>query len=70
MSTKETVISILDMLTEEQLMDVLVFAEDFLKPNDKTVKAIEETEYILKHPEEFKSYTNVNELFEDLLSDD
>lgn len=70
MSTKETVISILDMLTEEQLMDVLVFAEDFLKPNDKTVKAIEETEYMLKHPEEFKSYTNVNELFEDLLSDD
>lgn len=68
MSTKENIINILNMLTEEQLMDVLVFAEDFLKPNDKTVKAIEETEYMLKHLEEFKSYTNVNELFEDILN--
>ena len=65
MNTREMVIGILDLLTEEQLTDVLMFAEDFLTPNAETKKAIEETEYILKHPDEYKSYTNIEELLND-----
>ena len=65
MSTREMVIGILDLLTEEQLTDVLMFAEDFLTPNAETKKAIEETEYILKHPDEYKSYTNIEEILND-----
>ena len=65
MNTREMVIGILDLLTEEQLTDVLMFAEDFLTPNAETKKAIEETEYILKHPDEYKSYTNIEEILND-----
>lgn len=65
MSTKEMIVSMLDLLTEEQLTDILMFAEDFLTPNAETKKAIEETEYILKHPDEYKSYANIEEILND-----
>ncbi len=65
MSTREMVINILDLLTEEQLKDVMMFAEDFLTPNDETKKAIEETEYILQHPDEYKSYSSIEEILND-----
>lgn len=42
-------------------------AEDFLELNDDTVEAMEECEYMLKHPEEYKGYTDVQEMFEDIL---
>lgn len=54
MSTREMVINILDLLTE-----------DFLTPNDETKKAIEETEYILQHPDEYKSYSSIEEILND-----
>ena len=37
------------------------------RPNKKLLKALKEAEKIQKHPEKYKSYTNVDELFEDLL---
>ena len=37
------------------------------KPNKKLLKALKETEKMQKHPEKYKGYTNVDELFEDLL---
>jgi len=42
-----------------------MFAEDFLTPNDETKKAIEETEYILQHPDEYKSYSSIEEILND-----
>ena len=37
------------------------------RPNKKLLKALKEAEKMQKHPEKYKSYTNVDELFEDLL---
>lgn len=70
MSVKETIISVLDMLTEEQQWDILLHAEEFLNPNEETLAALEEAEYIATHPDEFESFNTVEELFEDLNSDD
>jgi hypothetical protein len=57
------------MLSEEQLYELLLKAEDFLEPNDDTIEAMKECEYMLEHPEECKSYTNVQEMFEDILNE-
>ncbi len=37
------------------------------RPNKKLLKALKEVEKMKKHPEKYKGYTNVDELFEDLL---
>ncbi len=37
-------------------------------PNKTTLKAMEEAEDIKKHPEKYKSYTNINELIQDALA--
>jgi flagellar motor switch protein FliG len=71
MSTREIAYTIVDKMTDEQL-------ENFVKeywgfegvPNDETLEAMEECEYILQHPEEYKSYTNVQEMFEDILNEE
>ena len=39
-------------------------------PNDETKEAIRETEYIAAHPDEFKSYSSVDEMFHDILGED
>ena len=39
-------------------------------PNEKLKKALDEADYIEKHPDKFKGYNNVDELFEVLESDD
>lgn len=70
MSLKETIISVLDMLTEEQQRNLLLYAEEFLTPNDDTLSALEEAEYISEHPDEFRSFSSVGEMFEDLTDDD
>ncbi|MDE6102073.1 MAG: hypothetical protein K2F73_03770 [Ruminococcus sp.] len=70
MSVKETIISVLDMLTEEQQWDILLHAEEFLTPNEETLSALEEAEYIATHPDEFKSFNTIEEMLEDLNSDD
>lgn len=38
--------------------------------NKDLLKALEEAEYMKKHPSEYKSYDNINDLFEVLDSDD
>lgn len=40
------------------------------KPIKKLKKALKEADYMMKHPEKYKSYNSVQELFEDLDSDD
>lgn len=37
------------------------------KPNVDTLEALRETEEILKHPDQYKSYGNVDEMFRDIL---
>ena len=37
-------------------------------PNEKTVKAIRESDYMMKHPEKCKTYDTVDELMKDLNS--
>ena len=39
------------------------------KPSNKLMKALEEANYIENHPNEFKGYNNIDELFEVLDSD-
>lgn len=36
----------------------------------ETIAAMEECEYILAHPDEFKAYHDVDEMFRDILADD
>lgn len=36
------------------------------KPSKELKKALKEVDYIIKHPEKYKSYDSVEELFEDL----
>jgi len=37
------------------------------KPNQDTLEAKSEVEYMKKHPEEFKGYTDIDLMMEDLL---
>ncbi len=45
------------------------FAIEEEKPSEKLIRALEEADYIEKHPNEFKGYNNVEQLFEVLESD-
>lgn len=39
------------------------------KPSKKLEKALKEVDYMMKHPDEYKSYNSVEELFKDLDND-
>lgn len=38
------------------------------EPNAETLEAMKEVEYMQQHPDEFKGYTNVDEMFKELLA--
>ncbi len=40
------------------------------KPSRKLKKALKEADYMIKHPEKYKGYNNIEELFEALENDD
>ena len=40
------------------------------KPSKELLEALQELDYMEKHPEEYKSYSNIEDLKKDLLSDD
>ena len=40
------------------------------EPSKELKEALEELDYMEKHPEEYKSYTNLEDLMKDLLEDD
>lgn len=46
------------------------FEIDVERPNEETLKAFEEEEDMLKHPERYKFYDDVDEMFAEILSDD
>ena len=39
------------------------------KPSGELKKALKEVDYMMKHPEKYKAYNNIDELFEDLDND-
>ena len=39
------------------------------KPSKELKKALKEVDYMMKHPEKYKAYHNIEELFEDLDND-
>ena len=41
---------------------------DFV-PNEETIAAIREAEEMKKHPELYKGYTDIHQMFEDILND-
>lgn len=43
-----------------------IIGEDY--PNPETLEAFRETEEIAKHPADYKGYTDVDEMFRDILS--
>jgi len=40
------------------------------KPSRSLKKALKEADNMIKHPEKYKSYTNVHEMIEDILNED
>ena len=45
------------------------FAIEEDNPSEKLIRALKEADYIEKHPNEFRGYNNIDELFEVLDSD-
>ena len=72
MSTKEYAYSLIDSMTEEQLKGfILLFgglAGGSEVPNEETYEAISEVEDMKRHPEKYKSYDDVDQMFKELLS--
>lgn len=75
MSTKEKIIFLLNHIKQDDLETlykvVVKFAFPAEKiPNDDTIEAFAEAEDMEKHPENYKIYTSVENLFEDLNAED
>ncbi|MCM1330905.1 MAG: hypothetical protein NC253_15905 [Ruminococcus sp.] len=66
---KEIINCMLDILDEERLEKVREFTRGLLKPNKETLEAFAEAEEMKRHPERYKRYSSVEELFADLESD-
>lgn len=70
-STKEMAYSCIDSMTEQQMLE---FIRDQLGlddiPNQETLEALTELKYMEAHPEEYKSYESVDEMFKDILGDE
>ena len=68
MNTRDKVISMIDMLSEQQLEGLCMFMGGILDiPNDETLEAMAETEDMIKNPQNYKSYSNVDQMFEEIL---
>ena len=70
MSTREIAYNLIDMLSPEQLDAFISFLRSITEiPNEETRQAMLEAEKIAKDPN-VKSYTDVHEMFEEILNDD
>lgn len=73
MSVREVACNVFDHLTENELIDfVLEFGGDKAQEifSQDLLDALAEAEDMEKHPEKYKSYTSVEELFADALAED
>lgn len=73
MSTRDKLFTILDMLSDEQLEGLYSFINSFVDfdetPNEETLKAMAEIEDMKKNPEQYKAYSSVEEMTEDILNE-
>lgn len=71
MSTREFAIDCINAMSERQ---VLEFIRDQLGlddiPNQETLEALAELKYMKAHPEEYKSYISVDQMFDEILGED
>ena len=69
MSTKELAYSLIDRLNEKQLDALVVIlqgmsgASNTEEPNAETIEALNEVEDMKRHPEKYKGYDDVDEMF-------
>ena len=66
MSTREIAYSILDRLSDEQIAAFIMLFGGYISsdeiPNEDTLEALSEVEEMKKNPDEFKGYTDVDEM--------
>lgn len=69
MSTRDTALNIVNLMTEEQLRGFVSLFQGLISdiPNDETVAAMEEAEEMLSDSDALK-FTSVEDLFEELRS--
>lgn len=71
MGIREIAYDIIDNFSEEQLKGFILMCRglvDIEIPNEETLEAFEEVEEMIKNPEKYKGYTDIDELFNDLNS--
>lgn len=71
MSTRERAYSIFDRLTDEQLEGfVLMFKDTVPEEDDEEdiLEALAEVEEMERHPENYKGYTDIDEMMRELLA--
>lgn len=72
MSTKELAYSLIDRLDEKQLDALVVILEGmsggYEEPNAETTEALDEVKDMKQHPENYKGYDDVDEMFKELLA--
>lgn len=72
MSTREIAYSILDRLSDEQIAAFIMLFGGYISsdeiPNEDTLEALSEVEEMKKNPNEFKGYTDVDEMMKELLA--
>ena len=69
MSTREIAYSIIDGMSDEQLSAfVTLFKKSAEVPNSETLEAMREVEDMKLHPENYKSYDDVDVMFKELLA--
>lgn len=70
-SVREFAYKCVDDMTEQQMLEFIrdqIGLDDI--PNQETLEALEELQYMKEHPEEYKSYKSVDEMFKDILGDE
>lgn len=71
MSTRDFAIDCINAMSERQMLE---FIRDQLGlddiPNQETLEALAELKYMKAHPEEYKSYISVDQMFDEILSED
>jgi hypothetical protein len=70
-SVREFAYRCVDNMTEQQMLEFIrdqIGLDDI--PNQETLEALEELQYMKEHPEEYKSYKSVDEMFKDILGDE
>ena len=76
MSERELAINLIKEIPENKLAYIISFLQGELIPdepqeyifNAETIEAFEEVERMKKNPSELKGYTDVDDMFEDILS--